>query len=146
MRVFIIVFCLLSVAGLGLAEELTCVECKKVEEELNSIDKERAALDDQYIENYKKGDFVKAREARTKVDAMNKKVLDLEKKIKDGGCAESCKPDKAKQQECQQLSREIQTMEGEESKVENMLILNKKYKELTRCVRELQKLKQTKQK
>lgn len=144
MRVFILLICLLSIAGSALANELTCLQCKKIEDELNTLDKERAALDDQYINAYQKGDLVKARDARTKVDTLNKSLLELEKKIKEGNCKESCKPDRAKQQECQQLSKEIQQMEGEESKGESILILNKKYKELTACVRELQRLKKSK--
>jgi len=104
-----------------------------------AFSKEITDKSDELKSAFDKSQFTRVKELRARIDELRQKLLDLRKGAHE--CAEACKPDVVKREECQSLRLQIQKMESDSpDSEEHLKQVDQLYKDLLECNKELKRL------
>lgn len=121
----------------GLAHAVTCQECKEIK-------KQRALLEHDVTQNETLLQQALDKKRFQDVTEIRRKLLDLKKNLveiqrRGLGCADACRPDMMKQDECQRIRTEIIQLEGNPGTPLDRI--DALYRTLADCNKELAKVK-----
>jgi hypothetical protein len=127
------------VALSGSAQAITCDECRDIDRNRVSLERDIAQKESALQTAFDKKKFHEVTEIRKQVLDLRKNLIELQKK--DVGCKDACRPDVVKETECIRIRSQIIKLEEDpQAEVEKVDAL---YRELANCNKDLAQLKKT---
>jgi hypothetical protein len=118
---------------------ITCEECKEIEKSRREAQAEVTEKNKELDSAFAKKEFMKIKETRERITELRKKILEWQKSSAE--CAEACRPDLVKGEECRKIKVEIEKKESEPSLSEEQIRnVDDLYRSLLQCNKELRKL------
>jgi len=119
------------------ASAITCDECQDLDKKRSLVQQELTQKDKDLDAAFKKRQFQKVTQIRNDVTALRKKLLEF--KSSEDDCKKACRPEVVKDSQCRKIMTDIAKLEDSQevdtSKVDSL------YRDLSKCRRELEKLK-----
>jgi len=116
---------------------MTCDECQDLDKKKSLTQQELTQKDKDLDAAFKKRQFQKVNQIRNEVTALRKKLLEFKGSEED--CKKACRPEVVKDAQCRNIMNDIVKLEDSQevdtSKVDSL------YRDLSKCRRELEKLK-----
>jgi len=116
---------------------MTCDQCQELDKKKSLTQQELTQKDKDLDAAFKKRQFQKVNQIRNEVTALRKKLLEFKGSEED--CKKACRPEVVKDSQCRNIMNEIVKLEDSQevdtSKVDSL------YRDLSKCSRELEKLK-----
>jgi hypothetical protein len=121
----------------GMAQAVTCAECKEIKKQQASLEHDVTQNETVLQQAFEKKRFQDVTEIRRKLLDLKKNLVEIQRRGL--GCADACRPDMMKQDECQRIRTEIIQLEGNAgTPVDRIDAL---YRNLADCNKELAKVK-----
>ncbi len=137
MRVAGIVFTACVVAWVGTAQAITCDECREIEKNRASLEREISQKETSLKSAFDKKKFHEVTEIQKQILDLRKSFIELQKK--DVGCKDACRPDLVKETECNRLMSQIVKLE--EDSAADVDKVDALYRDLASCNKDLAQLK-----
>jgi hypothetical protein len=122
------------------ALSVTCEECKDLEKKKDEVQHELTQKDKDISAAFEKKQFQRVTQIRNEITVLRKKLIDV--RSHDEECKKACRPDIVKELECRKKRSEILKLDTGDSTTDTAKI-DALYRELSKCNRELEQLKQT---
>ena len=135
LRSIMIAVCIVVCAGL--AQAITCDECKEIDRKLSSLETQLARKETALKEASDKKRYSEVTEIHRQVVNLRREVVDLKKQ--NLGCKDACRPDVVKATECTRLRSQIMKMEEDAASPVDKI--DELYRDLASCNKELTGLK-----
>lgn len=132
-----IVFAACMVAWAGLTWAITCDECKEIEKNRSSVEREISVKESSLKAAFDKKQFHEVTEMQKQILDLRKNLIELQKK--DVGCKDACRPDTVKEAECNGIRAQILKLEEEAPSDVNKV--DALYRDLATCSKDLARLK-----
>jgi hypothetical protein len=127
------------VAWAGMAQAITCDECREMDKNKASLERDITQKESALQTAFDKKKFNEVNEIRRHILDLRKNLFELEKK--EAGCKDACRADVVKEAECTRIRDQIIKVEADSpAETEKADAL---YRELAICNKDLAKLKKT---
>lgn len=121
----LVIICCMNSPALA-AEEISCDYCKKLEEEIVSLELKRRNLESDVRTYHEKKEYSRVRERTDAINAVIKDTVEKQRQ-KEKDCKDACKPENVLTHDIKKLIQEIHELEKENT---NTDIIDEKYREL----------------
>jgi Na+-transporting NADH:ubiquinone oxidoreductase subunit NqrC len=137
-----ICLCLMVFAtGSAYSAKLTCEECRELDKQRAQAQLELSRKERQMDRAFKKKEYRKVRTVRAEMTELRRTILSLQSK--EPQCKIACRPDVVKQAKCRRIVEELVALDkGDPVNKEEQEEIEKRYRELAACNRELAKLRE----
>ncbi len=123
----------------GIAQAITCDECREIEKNRASLEREISHRETSLKAAFDKKKFHEVTQIQKQIVDLRKSLIELQKK--DVGCKDACQPDLVKETECNRIRSEIVKLEQDPAAdVEKVDTL---YRDLANCNKDLAQLKKS---
>jgi hypothetical protein len=122
-------------------QAITCDECQEIGNQKATIEQDLALKEQEIKSAFEQKKYHVVAEKNKQVTDLRRNLIDLQKK--EAGCKEACKPELIKENECNRLRSEILKLEETATEQGDVEPLDKLYRELAKCHKDLAQMKKT---